>query len=198
MAIRKNKKRIDPRYFLNETTYRDEIEAGTMEEGFFDFLKKDKGAKAPESGPSPAPSGPPKPLGFKKAPGEDHNSVAQELRKAYIEFQKAEDRNDADGMESARSTIHRVAGKSLANGDHFEKYGGGKTSDGHFIGFEPEFANALRGVIKNYDPNAAGVARRAALDKARRTKHDYERRQADKEPSRRQGGRAMKSYKSQR
>ena len=26
MAIRKNKKRIDPRYFLNETTYRDEIE----------------------------------------------------------------------------------------------------------------------------------------------------------------------------
>ena len=28
MAIRKNKKRIDPRYFLNETTYRDEIEEG--------------------------------------------------------------------------------------------------------------------------------------------------------------------------
>ena len=26
MAIRKNKKRIDPRYFLHETTYRDEIE----------------------------------------------------------------------------------------------------------------------------------------------------------------------------
>jgi len=26
MAIRRNKKRIDPRYFLNETTYRDEIE----------------------------------------------------------------------------------------------------------------------------------------------------------------------------
>mgnify|MGYP003664711024 FL=1 len=26
MAIRKNKKRIDPRYFLNETTYRDELE----------------------------------------------------------------------------------------------------------------------------------------------------------------------------
>ena len=26
MAIRKNKKRIDPRYFLNETAYRDEIE----------------------------------------------------------------------------------------------------------------------------------------------------------------------------
>ncbi len=28
MAIRKNKKRIDPRYFLNETTYRDELEEG--------------------------------------------------------------------------------------------------------------------------------------------------------------------------
>jgi hypothetical protein len=28
MAIRKNKKRIDPRYFLNETTYRDEIGEG--------------------------------------------------------------------------------------------------------------------------------------------------------------------------
>jgi hypothetical protein len=28
MAIRKNKKRIDPRYFLNETTYRDEIDEG--------------------------------------------------------------------------------------------------------------------------------------------------------------------------
>ena len=27
MPIRKNKKRIDPRYFLNETTYRDEIES---------------------------------------------------------------------------------------------------------------------------------------------------------------------------
>tara|TARA_Y100001963_G_scaffold157169_1_gene252632 strand:+ start:1227 stop:1568 length:342 start_codon:yes stop_codon:yes gene_type:complete len=26
MAIRKNKKRIDPRYFLNETAYRDELE----------------------------------------------------------------------------------------------------------------------------------------------------------------------------
>ena len=26
MARRKNKKRIDPRYFLHETTYRDEIE----------------------------------------------------------------------------------------------------------------------------------------------------------------------------
>ena len=26
MTIRKNKKRIDPRYFLNETTYRDEFE----------------------------------------------------------------------------------------------------------------------------------------------------------------------------
>ena len=26
MAIRKNKKRIDPRWFLHETTYRDEIE----------------------------------------------------------------------------------------------------------------------------------------------------------------------------
>ena len=25
MAIRKNKKRIDPRYFLNETTYRDSL-----------------------------------------------------------------------------------------------------------------------------------------------------------------------------
>ena len=28
MAIRKNKKRIDPRYFLHETTIRDEIEEG--------------------------------------------------------------------------------------------------------------------------------------------------------------------------
>ena len=28
MPIRKNKKRIDPRYFLNETTNRDEIEEG--------------------------------------------------------------------------------------------------------------------------------------------------------------------------
>ena len=28
MAIRKNKKRIDPRYFLNETTHRDELEEG--------------------------------------------------------------------------------------------------------------------------------------------------------------------------
>ena len=28
MAIRKNKKRIDPRYFLNETTNRDEIDEG--------------------------------------------------------------------------------------------------------------------------------------------------------------------------
>tara|TARA_R110000824_G_C14972610_1_gene653249 strand:- start:424 stop:711 length:288 start_codon:yes stop_codon:yes gene_type:complete len=26
MAIRKNKKRIDPRYFLNETTFRDSLE----------------------------------------------------------------------------------------------------------------------------------------------------------------------------
>ena len=39
MAIRKNKKRIDPRYFLHETTYRDEIEEDTthrdeIEEGF--------------------------------------------------------------------------------------------------------------------------------------------------------------------
>ena len=29
MAIRKNKKRIDPRYFLDETTHRDEIEEGS-------------------------------------------------------------------------------------------------------------------------------------------------------------------------
>tara|TARA_B100000900_G_scaffold226196_1_gene192010 strand:- start:1283 stop:1591 length:309 start_codon:yes stop_codon:yes gene_type:complete len=28
MARRKNTKRIDPRYFLNETTYRDEVEEG--------------------------------------------------------------------------------------------------------------------------------------------------------------------------
>ena len=35
MPIRKNKKRIDPRYFLNETTYRDEIADGTIDEGFF-------------------------------------------------------------------------------------------------------------------------------------------------------------------
>ena len=32
MAIRKNKKRIDPRYFLHETTYRDELEEGTLSE----------------------------------------------------------------------------------------------------------------------------------------------------------------------
>jgi hypothetical protein len=30
MAIRKNKKRIDPRWFLSETTYRDEIEEGAL------------------------------------------------------------------------------------------------------------------------------------------------------------------------
>jgi hypothetical protein len=30
MAIRKNKKRIDPRYFLHETTYRDEIDEGEI------------------------------------------------------------------------------------------------------------------------------------------------------------------------
>ena len=30
MAFRKNKKRIDPRYFLSETTYRDEIEEGAV------------------------------------------------------------------------------------------------------------------------------------------------------------------------
>ena len=30
MAIRKNKKRIDPRYFLNETTYRDLDKAETV------------------------------------------------------------------------------------------------------------------------------------------------------------------------
>ena len=30
MAIRKNKKRIDPRYFLNETTHRDEIDEGNF------------------------------------------------------------------------------------------------------------------------------------------------------------------------
>ena len=35
MARRKNTKRIDPRYFLNETTYRDEIADGTIDEGFF-------------------------------------------------------------------------------------------------------------------------------------------------------------------
>jgi len=33
MAIRKNKKRIDPRYFLHETTYRDEIEEGVVSGG---------------------------------------------------------------------------------------------------------------------------------------------------------------------
>jgi len=38
MARRKNKRRIDPRYFLNETTYRDEIEDGTIDEGFFGDL----------------------------------------------------------------------------------------------------------------------------------------------------------------
>jgi|TARA_R110002126_G_scaffold684_1_gene4153 hypothetical protein len=32
MAIRKNKKRIDPRYFLHETTYRDEIDEATLSE----------------------------------------------------------------------------------------------------------------------------------------------------------------------
>jgi|15BtaG_2_1085339.scaffolds.fasta_scaffold06069_4 hypothetical protein len=32
MAIRKNKKRIDPRYFLNETTYRDLDEQDLMED----------------------------------------------------------------------------------------------------------------------------------------------------------------------
>ena len=31
MARRKNTKRIDPRYFLNETTYRDEIESAINE-----------------------------------------------------------------------------------------------------------------------------------------------------------------------
>tara|TARA_R110002124_G_scaffold139120_1_gene303255 strand:+ start:506 stop:1072 length:567 start_codon:yes stop_codon:yes gene_type:complete len=36
MAIRKNKKRIDPRYFLNETTYRDLEEGGT----FHDEIKR--------------------------------------------------------------------------------------------------------------------------------------------------------------
>ena len=35
MAIRKNKKRIDPRYFLDETTHRDEIEEGTFTGGTF-------------------------------------------------------------------------------------------------------------------------------------------------------------------
>ena len=33
MAIRKNTKRIDPRYFLHETTYRDEIEEGVVSGG---------------------------------------------------------------------------------------------------------------------------------------------------------------------
>tara|TARA_R110002110_G_scaffold100832_1_gene256713 strand:+ start:107 stop:472 length:366 start_codon:yes stop_codon:yes gene_type:complete len=33
MARRKNTKRIDPRYFLNETTYRDEIEEGVVSGG---------------------------------------------------------------------------------------------------------------------------------------------------------------------
>jgi len=36
MAIRKNKKRIDPRYFLHETTYRDLEEGGT----FHDEIKR--------------------------------------------------------------------------------------------------------------------------------------------------------------
>ena len=36
MAIRKNKKRIDPRYFLNETTYRDEIGEGSDPLGSLD------------------------------------------------------------------------------------------------------------------------------------------------------------------
>jgi hypothetical protein len=36
MAIRKNKKRIDPRYFLNETTYRDEIGEGSNPLGSLD------------------------------------------------------------------------------------------------------------------------------------------------------------------
>ena len=33
MAIRKNKKRIDPRYFLHETTYRDDEEMEVLSEG---------------------------------------------------------------------------------------------------------------------------------------------------------------------
>ena len=34
MAIRKNKKRIDPRYFLHETAYRDEGDEEKVDEGF--------------------------------------------------------------------------------------------------------------------------------------------------------------------
>jgi len=37
MAIRKNKKFIDPRYFLHETTYRDEIEEGTLNSEWDNF-----------------------------------------------------------------------------------------------------------------------------------------------------------------
>ena len=42
MAIRKNKKRIDPRYFLHETTFRDSLETddpiwGGYEMGIADF-----------------------------------------------------------------------------------------------------------------------------------------------------------------
>tara|TARA_R110002020_G_scaffold311551_1_gene527138 strand:+ start:158 stop:550 length:393 start_codon:yes stop_codon:yes gene_type:complete len=40
MAIRKNKKRIDPRYFLNETTYRDLDEQGDKGQGKLDTIGK--------------------------------------------------------------------------------------------------------------------------------------------------------------
>jgi hypothetical protein len=41
MAIRKNKKRIDPRYFLHETTYRDELdEQGDKGQEKLDTIRK--------------------------------------------------------------------------------------------------------------------------------------------------------------
>ena len=40
MARRKNTKRIDPRYFLNETTHRDEIEEGKLNSEWSDFHRE--------------------------------------------------------------------------------------------------------------------------------------------------------------
>ena len=42
MAIRKNKKRIDPRYFLHETTYRDELDENVPN---IDFQRRAHGGK---------------------------------------------------------------------------------------------------------------------------------------------------------
>jgi len=105
MAIRKNKKRIDPRWFLSETTHRDEIEEGALGFGLAALGTK-KTADAMRNRkryPSSSKDLSAQPRSYTM------EGVSDEANKAFGEAAAIVDSNGADALETAWQGLTRHA-----------------------------------------------------------------------------------------